>query len=349
MTIHTPKPCFIRIFIYFLTVFCAASAFPQNLLAGGSAPPSYNAGFRMLVTWNEQNGNGVEFMLWYPSIKQETRVGLGPWAVYGARDGRHADGKFPLLIISHDTGANKFSHHDTANQLASAGFVVAVPSHSSDSSNNMRDLFTAGQIFGRVEEIHLIVEFLKKGEYRNFVDTTNIGILGVGTGASTALILAGGLVDISGYSAYCNEDAANNDLCSPWIKQRLATLSFHLPQPPEYNLAGVKALALAAPKFVMLFTQESLTGVNAEVSIYQVELEPYAQSETLRDLLPTHQKYTLLPGMDGRDLAAPCTDPLKGEPTWQCDPEPDDSLELRQKLFNSSLEKFFSQQLYKRR
>ena len=49
--------------------------------------------------------------------------------------------------------------------------------------------------------------------------------------------------------------------------------------------------------------------------------------------------------MDGRDIAAPCTGPLGNGPTWQCDPDPEDSLELRQKLFNSSLESFFKQML----
>ena len=327
-----------------LAMFCTAF-FPFGAKAGGSTPPLYHPAFKMLVTWNEEDGSGVEFMLWYPSMKADTTVDLGPWTVSGSRNAKHAEGKFPLIIISHDTGASKFSYNDTASQLARAGFVVAAPTHNADNNNNMQGLYTAEGIFGRVKETHLIVDFLKKEEYAEFVDTDNIGVLGVGTCACTALILAGGLVDIRGYSKYCNEDVATNDLCSPWVKQRLATLSFHLPRPAEDRLPGIRALALAAPRFIVLFTRESLKEVKAETYIYEAELEPYAQAETLRSILSTSQKYIVLPGMDGRDIAAPCTGPLGNGPTWQCDPEPEDSLELRQKLFNSSLELFFERQL----
>lgn len=332
------------ILFFALAVSCAIS-FPVGAKAGGSTPPPYHPAFKMLVTWNEEDGSGVEFMLWYPTMKAGTTVDLGPWTFSGSRNGKHAEGKFPLVIISHDTGASKFSHNDTARQLASAGFVVAAPTHNSDNNNNMQDLYTAEEIFGRVKEIHLIVDFLKKDEYADFVDTGNIGVLGVGTGACTALILAGGMVDIRGYSKYCNDDVTTNDLCSPWVKQRLATLSFHLPRPGEDRLPGIRALALAAPRFIVLFTRESLKAVTAKTYIYEAELEPYAQAETLRSILGANQKYIVLPGMDGRDLTAPCSGPLGNGPTWQCDPEPEDSLELRQKLFNSSLESFFKQML----
>ena len=321
----------------------AAAARPAE--AAGNLPPTFNAGFKLLLGWNEEENSGVEFMLWYPTTKAESRVGLGPWAVYGAQDAKPVEGKFPLLIISHDTGANKFSYHDTAAQLAAAGFVVAAPTHRGDSSNDMSDIYTANQIFGRVKEIHLIVNYLDSSEYKNLADTSRIGILGIGSGAATALILAGGLVDVSGYSRYCNEAEAGNDLCSPWVKQRLTTLAFYLPQPPDTALPGVKAMALAAPGLGMLFTKDSLAGIKAEVCIYDAEREPYDQAGMLRDMLPSHQKYVALPGLDSRDLTAPCTEALLGEPTWQCDPVPEDSQELRESLFNTGLIKFFAQQL----
>ena len=159
--------------------------------------PRHKAGFKLLMAVDESGEKSVEFILWYPGKKTESDVSLGAWTLRGGRNASPASGKFPLLIISHDTGANKLSYHDTARQLAAAGFVVAAPTHKGDNDRDMSKAYTAEQIFGRAEEISLLVDFLSRNEYKDFIDTSRIGVLGAGSGAAAALILAGGNIDIS--------------------------------------------------------------------------------------------------------------------------------------------------------
>ena len=44
-----------------------------------------------------------------------------------------AEGLFPLVIISHGHAGSRFGHHDLAEQLARAGYVVAAVEHAGDS------------------------------------------------------------------------------------------------------------------------------------------------------------------------------------------------------------------------
>lgn len=319
---------------------------PSLSLAGGAAPATFKAGVRTLAAWDTENGEGVEFALWYPSSKAENSVNLGEWQINAARDGKEVEGKFPLVFISHDSGANKLSYNDTAAELARSGFVVAAPTHSADNTQDMSGLFSAEQVFNRPREIKLIINHLKRNEFKNFVDTDKIGILGVGAGASTALILAGGVVDISGYAKYCENSPASNIYCSNWAKQRLTTLSFHLPQSPDFAEQNIKALVLAVPTFSMLFTKDSLAKITCPVLIYKGENEPYDQAENLKKMLPTSPELIFLPNMDARTLTAACPPNLLFNPTWQCSPDSEDNLSERESLFNSSLINFFNQQLY---
>ncbi|MBQ4133191.1 MAG: hypothetical protein IJD04_05595 [Desulfovibrionaceae bacterium] len=305
----------------------------------------YKVGFRLLMAASEGSRDGVEFILWYPGKKNESEVNLGEWSLKGGRNASPEDGKFPLIIISHDAGANKFSYHDTARQLASAGFVVAAPTHRGDNSRDMSNIYTAEQIFGRIREIHLLAGFLSRGEYQNFVDISRIGILSVGSGAAAALILGGGKIDISAYSQYCADAGKADNLCSDWVRQRLTTLSFYLPESPDAVLDGVKAIALAAPDNTALFSAASLSELKSRVHVFDTALDATSQIERLDRIMPPDFGYLRLPDMDRRDLTAPCGEGVLPETVWMCDPDPNDSMETRQKFFNSQLLKFFAQQI----
>ena len=335
-----------RLTLLAIMLFTSCLCLPSLGLASGSTPSTFKAGVRMLAAWDSENGEGVEFALWYPSTKAESTINLGEWQINAGRDGKEMEGKFPLIFISHDSGANKLSYHDTAAQLARAGFVVAAPTHNADNTQDMSGLFSAEQIFNRPSEIKLIIDHLKQDEFKSFVDTDKIGILGIGPGASSALILAGGVVDISSYTQYCENKPASNVYCSNWAKQRLTTLSFYLPQSPDFEEPNIKALVLAMPAFSMLFTKESLTKVKCPTLIYKGENDTYDQAEDLKEMLSNSPELTILPNMDSRTLTAACPPSMLLNPTWQCSPDSEDKLSERELLFNSNLIKFFSQELY---
>ena len=68
--------------------------------------------------------------------------------------------RLPLIVISHGTGAGPLSHHDTAQALAEAGFVVVAPMHPGD---NYQDDSAVGRpqwIAGRAQHVSRVIDFM---------------------------------------------------------------------------------------------------------------------------------------------------------------------------------------------
>lgn len=351
--LSTPNPCFgLRLqglllpALFWLALVAGLLHAPLPAL---SKPTERNAshlvGFKLLAAWDQEAGEDAEFILWYPASKKGGKSNIGEWKLNASRDAPEQEGIFPLLVISHDSGANKLSYNDTATELARAGFAVATPTHRTDNTHNLSGLFTAEQIFNRPKEIEIIIKKLQEPEYAKFVNTKEIALIGIGAGASTALILAGAMVDISSYAAYCNANTENDPYCSDWVKQRLTTLSFSLPQPGSNIAQNIKALALVVPGYSMLFTQKSLQDVRCPAIIFDGEKREGSQGELLRHMLPNVTEFITLPDMNARSIAALCPEALSDGPVWECEPAQSGTLSKRQNLFNTNLLNFLNQNL----
>ena len=72
-------------------LFTSCLCLPSLGLASGSTPSTFKAGVRMLAAWDSENGEGVEFALWYPSTKAESTINLGEWQINAGRDGKEMD------------------------------------------------------------------------------------------------------------------------------------------------------------------------------------------------------------------------------------------------------------------
>lgn len=354
------RACFSKLNAWFklqTPSFLLSALFLFGLLAGlchdplpaqAKAPErnsTHLVGFKLLAAWDQEAGEDAEFILWYPASKKGGKSNIGDWKLNASRDAPEQEGTFPLLVISHDSGANKLSYNDTATELARVGFVVATPTHRTDNTHNLSGLFTAEQIFNRPKEIEIIIKKLQEPEYSKFVNTKEIGLIGIGAGASTALILAGAMVDISSYAAYCKENTEDDPYCSDWVKQRLTTLSFSLPQSKSNIAQNIKALALVVPGYSMLFTQKSLQDVRCPAIIFEGEKKEGSQGEPLRRMLPNVTEFITLPGMNTRSIAATCPEALSEGPVWECEPPQSGILANRQHLFNTNLLKFLNQHL----
>src|SRR5204862_492150 len=56
-------------------------------------------------------------------------IDLGGMTFPGTKDCPITGDKLPLVVISHGRGGNFIGHHDTAETLADAGFIVAAINH----------------------------------------------------------------------------------------------------------------------------------------------------------------------------------------------------------------------------
>src|SRR3954451_4218134 len=85
------------------------------------------AGLREMEVVDPLTGQAFPVWVLYPSTVAERAVRLGRYPASLAPDAPPADGRFPLVVVSHGTGSSPFLHRVLAAHLARRGFVVALP------------------------------------------------------------------------------------------------------------------------------------------------------------------------------------------------------------------------------
>lgn len=220
----------------------------------GHAAEAYKPAFRTLGEVLAEPALRLDINVWYPGTRQPRELSYTPWTLYAARNGRPAEGRFPLLLLSHATPGTRFSHHDTAARLAARGFVVAAPAHAHDSMHNMDDLFTWPQLENRAKELSATIRILLDDkELAASIDPGRIGVLGFGTGATTALLLGGALPDCVPWSGYCSRAGAGDAYCNPWVREKIDAMCAAFPLRRSPADPRIKAVAAVAPGYGMLF------------------------------------------------------------------------------------------------
>ena len=110
--------------------------------AADSARDASNAGFAV-ETFERDPTRSAQLKTWV----EDAPALCTPRRALGARDAPHADGTWPLIVMSHCDQGFRFSMHTIAARLASHGFFVAAPDHVDntrfDSSAMLNDAFLA--------------------------------------------------------------------------------------------------------------------------------------------------------------------------------------------------------------
>ena len=235
---------------------CALSALLLLLASPGDGrgAEAYKPAFRTLGELAGDPSLRLDINVWYPGVRAPRELGYSPWTIYAARNGRPAEGRFPLLLLSHATPGTRFSYHDTAARLAARGFVVAAPAHARDSMHNMDDLFTWAQLENRVKELSAVIDvLLADKELSASIDPGRIGVLGFGTGGSAALLLGGALPDCAPWADYCARAKGGDAYCDPWVRGKIDAICAGFPLKKSLADPRIKAVASVAPGYGLLF------------------------------------------------------------------------------------------------
>lgn len=103
----------------------------------------------------------------------------------------------PLVVISHGYGGSFRGHHDTAEALADAGFIVAAISHSSDNfrlRGGPQDRISA--LATRTTDMRRLIDYmLARWPAHDRLDAQRTGFFGFSRGGYTGLVLAGAQPD----------------------------------------------------------------------------------------------------------------------------------------------------------
>ncbi len=100
------------------------------------APIAQSAGIHLIDVPADTAGPSLAGAVWTPCAKSATFVTCGLVTVSATPDCPTTGERLPLVVISHGLGGSFLGHHDLAEALADAGFVVAAINHPADSSRS---------------------------------------------------------------------------------------------------------------------------------------------------------------------------------------------------------------------
>jgi predicted dienelactone hydrolase len=248
--------------------------------------------------------------------------------------------KLPLIVISHGFNGWFGGHHDTAEALADAGFVVAAITHKNE--------FGRSWHAGRPAAIkRLIDHMLTRWPERARIDATRIGFFGFSRGGYTGLVLVGGAPDFWRIVRHCREVPAD-PVCRPaGTPRRRSGRTAKRAKPHYVHDARIKAAVIAAPLGVV-FGREELKNVSVPIQLWRAEkdereLFPY-HTDAVAKALPSKPDYRLVPAGHFAFLA-PCTArQAEAIPALCRDAGGFDRVAFH-KRFNAAVTKFFKENL----
>jgi predicted dienelactone hydrolase len=165
------------------------------LLAGFclSAASAQAAGFSTIEIPADHDGPALQGAVWTPCTKPTSDMELGLYVIPGVRDCPITTAQLPLIVVSHGYGGSFLGHHDTAEALANAGFVVAAINHSGDNyrlRGGSNDSITA--LATRTTDIRRLIDYmLQQWPSRDRIAVGQVGFFGFSRGGYTGLVLAG--------------------------------------------------------------------------------------------------------------------------------------------------------------
>jgi predicted dienelactone hydrolase len=121
---------------------------------------AHAAGVRVIDVPADAKGPALHGAIWYPCSEPPGEVKLGNATLPGVRDCAVKGDKLPLVVISHGRGGDFVGHHDTAEALADAGFVVVAINHPGDTATDMSRSDDLSTLVERPTDIKRLIDFM---------------------------------------------------------------------------------------------------------------------------------------------------------------------------------------------
>ena len=277
--------------------------------------------------------------MWSPCATPPTDTTLGPIIVRAARGCPVVGENLPLIVISHGHGGGSLNHHDTAEMLADAGFIVVALDHPGD---NFADMSRSGDISAMIErptDIKRLIDFmLGASPDQAKIDPRRVGFFGFSRGGYTGLVIAGAKADFHDPRVPCPEPAP---ICGEIRRNEIPTQT--LPHDSR-----VKALVIADP-LSFFPTAASLKDVTAPLQLWGSEyggdgVLPETVVSLSRDLPKTPDFY-LVPKAAHFAFLAPCPPELEKSSPQLCTDAPGFNRIAFHQEFNAKVLAFFRKHL----
>jgi len=167
------------------------------------------AGVREIIIPADATGPEISARLWTPCAVPpkpiEVESGGVKLTINAVKDCAAVGKDLPLILVSHGMFGDVFSHHDTAEFLADAGFAVVTIDHPLDfTSANRKSVDDIASFVARPTDIKRAITFVSNGIVA--IDSRRIGFFGFSRGGYTGLVLAGAVPDFRAPPFPCPEE-----------------------------------------------------------------------------------------------------------------------------------------------
>ncbi len=297
------------------------------------APPAV-VGFQQL-----HMEDGTEIGIWYPATGTPALERLGLYEQTVVRDATPAGAGHRLIVMSHGTGGSFSGHHDTAQALAEAGFIVAALTHPGD---NWQDQSRATEIEARPAALDALITYMMRDwPAHGVLDPARIGAFGFSAGGFTVLTAAGGKPDLSRIADHC---IAHPDFFDCTLIKAHPRGAVSWPNVMDWR---IKAIVVAAPALGFTFNKAGLASVTVPVQLWRADddhiLPAPFYADAVRSALPGAVEFHEVPGAGHFDFLAPCA---KGAPKLAiCASAPGFDRTAFHDRFNAEIVRFFLEKL----
>ena len=298
--------------------------------------PAAAAGLKLLEVPADASGPAITVAVWYPSGDATSLVTFGPFAIRGATDGAVSGRALPLVVLSHGRGGSFIVHHDTAEQLADAGFIVAALNHPGDTARDKGRTDELSVLIERPLDVKRVIDYMTgPAPLAPAIDPNRVGFYGFSRGGYTGLVAIGANPDFALGLPLC---AGRQDKVCDQIRAR------EFPTEQLTHDPRIKAAAIADP-LAIFFTAESLAGVTIPVQLWGSEtggdgVEPKSV-EAIDTALKAPHTFTRIEHTQHFSFLAVCPPSIEAhEPVICKDPPGLDRAQFHRRL-NEALTTFF--------
>lgn len=225
-----------------------------------SAGLANSAGLKSFDIPADANGPLIKAVEWSPCAKPDGEIKVGPFTLPGVRDCPIEGEKRPLIVISHGFGGTNLSHHDTAEALANAGFVVVAINHPDDTAANTEKQHSLKALISRPTDVKRVIDFMlgSSPDAAN-IDPQSIGFFGFSRGGYTGLVLAGANPDFQALRSHCEDQTGAT--CPPVNQNAVPKLALH-------HEPRIKAFVIADPLSSVFSAPDSVQNVTAPIQMW---------------------------------------------------------------------------------
>lgn len=230
------------------------------------------AGYRDLSIDAPHHGRPLTGAVYYPSAGGGTPETYAENPVFfgvpAIKDADLAQGKHPLVLLSHGLGGHIRSLGWLSTALAESGAIVVAVNHPNSTFGDF-DLKNGLQHWTRVQDMELALDtILADPEMGALIDPDRIMAAGFSYGGWTSLSLAGLHGNHASYVAHCAQFGEASSHCNDLMRGGIDLQDVDIPKwNADYRDARISSVFSIEPGLIWGMTPDDATSITADVTL----------------------------------------------------------------------------------